>query len=143
MYKILLVEDDNVCSSSINKLLTDFCQLHITSSSAIALNLTNANKYSLVMIDVNLHSGSSGIATANSIRNLSGYKSVPIVAFSISKLNESKEYLLSRGYTHLIPELFNIRNFAQHIKFILSSRPNTYDSMLMEEEKILVPKLEY
>ncbi len=143
MYKVLLVEDDPVCSSSINKLLSEFCQIHITSSAAIALNLASANKYNLVMIDSNLHSGASGIGTANSIRNLSSYGFVPIVAFAITKLTESKEYLLSRGYTHLISEPFNIRNFAQQIKFILSSPLNVNDPVFMPAKKNSIPKLVY
>lgn len=143
MYKLLLVEDDPVCSASINKLLADFCQVHITSSAAIALNLAIANRYNLVMIDVNLHTGSSGIGTANSIKNMTNYSSIPIVAFSIDKLSETREYLLSRGYTHFIHEPFNIRNFAQQIKFILSTQIKMNKLLLMQEDKTPYTKIIY
>jgi len=143
MYKVLLVEDDPVCSSSINKLLLGFCNVHTTSSTNIALHLTTANKYNLVMIDVNLRSSNSGVGTANSIRNMNGYGIIPIVAYASIKLTESREYLLSRGYTHLIPEPYNIRNFAQQIKFILTSKQNTDDPAYTSVEKMSAPKLEY
>ena len=142
MYKILLVEDNPVNSANINSLFKEFCQLHITSSAAIALNLTAANKYNLVMIDTDLRSG-SGIDTASSIRKMNGYNSVPIVAFSMIKLSGSKEYLLTQGYSHFITEPFNSRNFAQHIKFILASQININDHIFMKTEKNPIPKVDY
>lgn len=143
MYKVLLVEDNPQPSSDINKLLSEFCQVHSTSSPVIAMNLAIANKYNLIMIDVNQHSGTSGISIANSIRNLSNYNSIPIVAFVLIRLVESKEYLLSRGYTHLIPEPFNKRNFAQQIKFILSSQKINSGSFPLPMGKLISPKLVY
>ncbi len=125
MYKILLVEDAPAASSSINNLLSGFCQLHITSSANIALHLSSLNSYNLVMIDINLHPEGSGIDTANTIKNMTGYNSFPIVGFTLLKPAGNREYLLSRGYTHLIEEPFNVRNFAQRIKFILSPHPDT------------------
>ena len=143
MYKVLLVEDNPQSSSDINKLLSEFCQVHSTSSAAIAMNLATANKYSLIMIDVNQRSGTSGINIANSIRNMSNYNSIPIVAFVLMKLIEKKEYLLSCGYTHIISEPFNKRNFAQQIKFIISSQQNNIDSLPSMMNKIASPKLVY
>lgn len=143
MYKILLVEDEPVCSSDINKLLGGFCTLHTTSSSTIAMNLAATNKYSLIMIDINIRSSLTGINIANSIRNLSVYNSIPIVAFSIIKPEASKDYLLSCGFTHLISEPFNIRNFAQHIKFILSSQLNSNKLPFGSDKKPLTPRLVY
>ncbi|HUX59775.1 MAG TPA: response regulator [Ignavibacteriaceae bacterium] len=143
MHKLLLIEDDPVNSSNINKLLSGFCQIHTTSTTDIGIHLANANKYSLVMIDVNLRSTSTGIGTANSIKNISGYDSIPIVAFVITKLDESKEFLLARGYTHLITEPYNSRNFAQQIKFILSSKQNSNNSEFSQVGKNSVAKIEY
>ena len=143
MYKMLLVEDEPTCSSDINKLLGNFCTLHTTSSSSIALNLAATNKYHLIMIDIKMHSGSTGINIANSIRNLSNYNSIPIVAFAILKLDADKDYLLSCGFTDVISEPFNNRNFAQHIKFILTSREKNNDMPFGDINKILTPKLVY
>ncbi len=141
MYKILLVEDAPAASSSINNLLSGFCQLHITSSANIALHLSSLNIYNLVMIDINLHPEGSAINTANTIKNMSSYNSFPIVGFTLLKIVENKEYLLSRGYTHLIVEPFNARNFAQYIKFILSSHLDTNRHEFIPVGKTPVPKM--
>ena len=140
---MLLVEDEPVCSSDINKVLGNYCVLHITSSSGIALNLAAANKYNLIMIDINIRSSMTGINIANSIKNLTSYSSVPIVAFAIIKPEVNKEYLLSCGFTHLISEPFNSRNFAQHIKYILSSQLNNNYLTAGSFKKPLTPKLVY
>ncbi len=143
MYKMLLVEDEPMCSSEINKLFGNFCTLHTTSSPSIALNLAATNKYHLIMIDIKMHSGTAGINIANSIRNLSNYNSIPIVAYAILKPEADKDYLLSCGFTHIISEPFNNRNFVQHIKFILTSQEKNNIMPLGNIKKILTPRLVY
>ncbi len=144
MFKILLVEDKVTCSSSVHVLLKDFCQLHSTSSSGIALNLAAANKYDLIMIDINLNSGAVGVDIASAIKRLTNYNLVPIVAFSINDCSEKKEYLLANGYSHLISEPFNIRNFAQQIKFILASQISYNNSSpLLSSAHSFIPKVVY
>ncbi len=141
MYKILLLEDAPAASSIINNLLSEFCQLHITSSASIALHLSSLNNYNLIMIDINLHPEGTGINTANTIKNMTSYNSFPIVGYTLLKLAGNREYLLSRGYTHLIEEPFNARNFAQHIKFILSSHLDTNRHEFIPVGKTPVPKM--
>ena len=144
MFKILFVEDEVNCSAEINSKLKEFCQVHTTSTGAIAFNLATANKYDLVIIDINLHSGASGVETAKSIRKIDNYHSIPIVAYAINKMNESRDYLFSYGYSHLIAEPFNIRNFAQKIKSILSAQLNeNYFSPLSSLDKAIIPHVVY
>ncbi|MCL5028684.1 MAG: response regulator [Bacteroidetes bacterium] len=144
MFKVLLVEDEVTCSSSVHLLLKDFCQLHSTSSSGIALNLAAANKYDLIIIDIDLHSKTEGVNTASAIRRLTNYTSIPIVAFSINECAEKRQYILSNGYSHFISEPFNIRNFAQQIKFILSSQVNYNNSSpLLAPVHTFIPKVIY
>ncbi len=143
MYKMLLLEDDPECSSEINKLFINFCNLHITSSPSIALHLATANKYNLIMININKKSGMAVINIAQSISNLSNCSETPIVAYAIIKSDTNKEYLLSYGFTHFISEPFNIRNFAQHIKFILSSQINNSDLPDNSMKIQSTPKLVY
>ncbi len=141
MYKILLLEDDPVTSSEINKLFSEFCQLHITRSANIALHLVDLNKYNLVMIDINLQPDGSALNTVHTIKNMSSYNSFPIVGFTLNISKVNKEYLISRGYTHLISGSFNIRNFAQQIKFIISSHLDTNRNSFLPSESLPVPKL--
>ena len=143
MYKMLLLEDDPLCSSEINRLLINFCNLHITSSPSIALHLATANKYNLIMININKKSGMTVINIAQSISNLSNCGETPIVAYTILKSESNKEYLLSYGFTHFISEPFNTRNFAQHIKFILSSQINNNESQDKSLKMQSAPKLVY
>ena len=141
MYKILLLEGDPVTSSNINKLFSEFCQIHITSSANIALHLVDLNRYNLVMIDINLLPESTAVNTAHTIKNMSSYNSFPIVGFTLLSSNVNKEYLISRGFTHLITDPFNIRNFAQQIKFIISSHLDTNRNPFLPSGNLPAPKM--
>ena len=142
MFKMLMIEDNATYSSEISSIMKGYCQLHTTSSSAIGLNLANANSYDLIMIDVNMHADNSGLETVQSITRAGNNSSVPIVAFSITKLMSDKDFLFFHGFTHVISEPFNVRNFAQQIKFILSSQlKDNYFTHFLADRKPLVPKI--
>jgi len=144
MSKMLMIEDNAKYSSEISSTLRGFCQLHTTSSAAIGINLANANNYDLIMIDVNMKTESSGLETVQSIKRAGNNSFIPIVAFSITKLIADKDFLSFHGFTHIISEPFNIRNFAQQIKFILSSRQkDNYFSHHLIESEPLIPKVVY
>jgi CheY-like chemotaxis protein len=144
MFKILMIEDQPSYSSEISTVMRGFCQMHTTSSSAIGLNLANANRYDLIMIDVNMHADNTGLDTVQAITRAGNNSCIPIVAFSITKLLADKDFLSFHGFTHIISEPFNIRNFAQQIKFILSSQQKTnYFTNFLAEHEPLVPKISY
>jgi len=144
MFKMLMIEDKPAYSTEISSVFKGFCQLHTTSSAAIGLNLANANSYDLIMIDVNMKIETSGLETVQAIKRSGNNDAIPIVAFSITKLINDKDFLFFHGFTHIISEPFNIRNFAQQIKFILSSRQkDNYFSHHITENEPLVPKVVY
>ena len=144
MFKMLMIEDNLMYSSELNTIMRGYCQLHITSSAAIGLNLANANTYDLIMIDVNMHSDTTGLDTVQAIVRTGNNSSVPIVAFSITKLQADKDFLFFHGFTHIISEPFNIRNFTQQIKFILSSKlKDNYFTHFLSESIPLIPKIVY
>ena len=95
------------------------------------------------MININKKSGMEVINIGQSISNLNNSSGTPIVAYAILKSDTNKEYLLSYGFTHYISEPFNIRNFAQYIKFILSSQINNSDSEDNSFKIKSAPKLVY
>jgi CheY-like chemotaxis protein len=141
---MLMIEDKPAYSTEISSVFKGFCQLHTTSSAAIGLNLANANSYDLIMIDVNMKIETSGLETVQAIKRSGNNDAIPIVAFSITKLINDKDFLFFHGFTHIISEPFNIRNFAQQIKFILSSRQkDNYFSHHITENEPLVPKVVY
>jgi len=144
MFKMLMIEDKPDYSADISSVFKGFCQFHTTSSTAIGLNLANANNYDLIMIDVNMKVDNSGLETVQAIKRSGNNNTVPIVAFSITKLIADKDFLFFHGFTHVISEPFNIRNFAQQIKFILSSRQkDNYFSHHITETEPLIPKVVY
>ena len=144
MFKILMIEDKPEYYSEISSTMKGFCQLHMTSSAAIGLNLANSNSYDLIMIDVNMPTDTSGTDTVQAITRIENNRSIPIVAFSVSKIIADKDHLIFHGFTHVITEPLNIRNFSQQIKFILSSRLNdNYFTNFLSGHKPQIPKVIY
>ena len=127
MYRVLLVEYEEYCSSIVDYLLKEFCQLDITNRGERAIDLANANKYDLILMDIKLNYGINGVEATKRIREIEGYDSTPIVAFTAYALKGDKEYFLSQGLTHYISKPFNLRNFVATVKEILYSNPPTID----------------
>lgn len=122
MYRVLLVEDEESCSSIVNYVLNGFCTLEITTKGETAVEMAAAGKYDLILMDIKLNYGINGIDTTKQIRQLKGYESVPIVAFTAYAMKGDKEYFLSEGLSHYISKPFDLKRFVETIKTILLAR---------------------
>ncbi len=122
MYRVLLVEDEESCSSIVNYVLNGFCTLEITTKGETAVEMAAAGKYDLILMDIKLNYGINGIDATKQIRQLKGYESVPIVAFTAYAMKGDKEYFLSKGLSHYISKPFDLKRFVETIKTILLAR---------------------
>ena len=122
MYRVLLVEDEESCSSIVNYVLNGFCTLEITTKGETAVEMAAAGKYDLILMDIKLNYGINGIDATKQIRQLKGYESVPIVAFTAYAMKGDKEYFLSEGLSHYISKPFDLKRFVETIKTILLAR---------------------
>ncbi len=121
MYKVLLVEDEESCSSIVNYVLHGFCTLDITQKGETAITMAEDCKYDLILMDIKLNYGMSGIDATEQIRKIKGYESVPIVAFTAYAMKGDKEYFLSHGLSHYISKPFDLKKFVDTVKSILFS----------------------
>ncbi len=119
MFKVLLVEDEESCSSIVNYVLNGFCTLDITQKGETAITLAENNKYDLILMDIKLNYGMSGLDATQQIRQIKGYESVPIVAFTAYAMKGDKEYFLSHGLSHYISKPFDLKKFVDTVKSIL------------------------
>lgn len=122
MYKVLLVEDEESCSSIVSYVLNEFCTLEITKKGETAVALATSSKYDLILMDIKLNYGINGVDATNQIRQIEGYESVPIVAFTAYAMKGDKEYFLTHGLSHYISKPFDLKKFADTVKSILLSK---------------------
>lgn len=104
---ILLVEDNLVNIRLVQIFLMNICKVEFAENAFVALDLIEKNEYPLILIDINLGAGMSGIDLLKKVRKINGYKTIPIVAVTGYALLGDKEQLLDEGFTHYLPKPFN------------------------------------
>lgn len=103
---ILLVEDNEINTAVVVNFLNKYCAIDQAETGEIAVQLAEANKYELILMDINLGSGIDGVEAARQIRNLNGYENIPIVAVTGYAMASDKKKILSQGFDYHIAKPF-------------------------------------
>ncbi len=116
--KVLYVEDDNISRFFINKILSNSYELDEVSNASEALEKIKNNKYSILMVDINLGIGINGIELTQQIRQFKEYKTVPIIAVTAyASANDRKKFLAS-GFSHYISKPFSSNELLDLLKLL-------------------------
>jgi len=104
----LLVVDNDESSRDIIKLfLKDFCEMEFADSGEKAFRLVNDKKFHIILMDINLGKGMSGVETTKEIKKIESYKNVPIVAITGFAMRGDKEEFIQAGCTHYLSKPFS------------------------------------
>ena len=104
--KILLVENDVQSVKVIKYFLHEDYDVDHAFDGISALKLIKENKYSVILMDINLGLGMNGLEVISKIKNLPGYKNVPIVAVTAHAMSGDKEKFLEYGCSHYLSKPF-------------------------------------
>ncbi|MEJ2614661.1 MAG: PAS domain S-box protein [Ignavibacteriaceae bacterium] len=118
-HKVLYVEDDDISRNFLNRILSGSYATEVVSNASEALIKIKHNKYSLLLIDINLGSGIDGIELTRQIRKYEEYKSVPIVAVTAFASADDKRKFLERGFSYYISKPFSSGELLDLLKNIL------------------------
>jgi PAS domain S-box-containing protein len=116
---ILLVEDDLSNAGVVKYLLQGVCNLDIVTSGEEALDKVSQKQYSVILMDIDLGRGISGIETTKQIRKIVGYKDLPIVAVTALAMQGQKEMFLEEGCSHYISKPYDAKTLLGLIKELL------------------------
>jgi hypothetical protein len=105
--KLLLVEDDPIAIDYMRIILKKFYELDFVSNGVAALEKVQEEKYQVILMDINLGKGMNGLETAQNIRKIEGYSTVPIIAVTAFAMKGDKEEFISAGCSHYISKPFN------------------------------------
>lgn len=104
----LLVVDNDESSRDIIKLfLKDICEMEFADSGEKAFRLVNDKKFHIILMDINLGKGMSGVETTKEIKKIESYKNVPIVAITGFAMRGDKEEFIQAGCTHYLSKPFS------------------------------------
>jgi len=116
---VLLVEDDLSNAGVIEYLLQGVCNLDMVSTGEEALDMVVQKQYSVILMDIDLGRGMSGIETTKQIREMKGYKDLPIVAVTALAMQGQKELFLEEGCSHYISKPYDGKTLLRLIKELL------------------------
>ena len=117
--QILYVEDDPNSRTVVGLFLKNNYDITIVENAELALDLTNRKIFDLILMDINLGIGMSGLDLAIEIKKKKQYKDVPIAAVTANAMVSDRTKSLSNGCSHYIAKPFNKSTIINFIKGIL------------------------
>lgn len=103
---ILLVEDNEINTAVVVNFLSKNCIIDLADTGEKAVELAENNKYELILMDINLGTGIDGLEAVKIIRELPGYKTIPIIAVTGYAMASDKKKILSQGFDYHIAKPF-------------------------------------
>lgn len=101
-HKILIVEDDETSRDIIFLFLKSYYDLSFAENGEQAIELSNKTNFKVILMDINLGSGITGIETKDAIRKITGYINIPIIAATAFAMLGDKEKFLESGFDYYI-----------------------------------------
>ncbi len=117
---ILLVENDETSMHFVRLILRNICEIHFVESGEEAIKLCSEIKYDLILMDINLGRGISGIQATQEIRKIKGCRKIPIVAVTAYAMEGDKEKFLEAGLTHYLSKPYDTQQLKKLVKNILN-----------------------
>lgn len=104
--QILLVDDDSTSRDIIRMFLKNIYKIDFAQSGEEALTMVEKKSYKIILMDINLGKGLTGIETTKLIRKNKSYQNTPIVAITAFAMPGEKEEILNSGCTHYLAKPF-------------------------------------
>ena len=104
--KVLVVDDDLATRKIVELFLRGEIEIESASNSEDASDLINNNTYSLILMDISLGKGISGVELLKNLRTLPSYKNIPVIAVTAHAMVGDKEKFLSSGFDDYLSKPF-------------------------------------
>uniref|UniRef100_A0A832CWX7 histidine kinase n=1 Tax=Ignavibacterium album TaxID=591197 RepID=A0A832CWX7_9BACT len=115
--RILIVEDNPLNAEVLKIYLKNVVNTDIALDSQQAFELSEKYLYDLILMDISLKDGESGIEVMKKMRFRNEYSRVPIVALTAFTFDEDKNKFLQEGFDGFIPKPIQKDDLLQEIKF--------------------------
>lgn len=114
--KVLIIDDDPATRKIIELFLKDEIITKSVSNIKDALYEASQDEFSLVLMDISLGQGVSGVELLKNFRKISFYKNVPIIAVTAHAMAGDKENFLSEGFDDYLSKPFSKRDLINRVK---------------------------
>jgi len=120
--KVLLVENDEGSKDITRLFIRKICQLEFAESGEEAIKFINQTSYDIILMDINLGVGMSGIDATRHIRKINGYENTPIVALTGFAMRGDREEFIKAGCTHYLSKPFSKQSIIKLVKNIIHDK---------------------
>ena len=116
---MLVVDNDNTTLLLVSAFLEEYYFLDLAKNGKEAINLAQNNKYDLILMDINLGKDDDGMTVARKIKEIKGFKDVPVIALTAYAMLGDKEKFIDAGCAGYISKPFVKDYLLNTIKSIL------------------------
>jgi CheY-like chemotaxis protein len=120
--KVLIVENDEGSKDITRLFLRNFCELEFAESGEEAIKMVGKTNYDIILMDINLGVGMSGIDATRQIRKINGYKNTAIVALTGFAMRGDREEFIKAGCTHYLSKPFSKQSIIKLVKSIMNDK---------------------
>ncbi len=124
--RILIVEDNELNAEVLKHFLKDVVITDVASDASETFELVSKYFYNLILMDISLKNGESGIEVMKKIKQMPNYSSVPVIALTAYTFDEDKNKFLSEGFDGFIPKPIKKENLITEIKSYLNSKARLF-----------------
>lgn len=114
--KILVVEDDEISRDVLILFLKNLFNIDEARNGQTALEKADNNQYDLILMDVNLGRGLTGIDITRNLKQRLNYANIPIIAITAFAMKGDKEEFLQAGFDHYLAKPFTREELRATIK---------------------------
>jgi CheY-like chemotaxis protein len=115
---LLMVEDDENAVNLVRIITKGKYSVDHARTSEAALDIVCRKQYDIILMDINLGKGGSGVVVTKQIRQIESYKNTPIVALTAFALMGDREEFLAAGCSHYLSKPFNKQQLLALLKEI-------------------------
>ncbi|MGA2296444.1 MAG: response regulator [FCB group bacterium] len=119
---ILLVEDDKISIAYVKKIIGNSYNIDLAVNGLDAIEKTKMYQYDIILMDINLGTGMSGLEAVKVIRKLPDYIDVPIVALTAFTMAGDSDEFIAGGCTHYLSKPFEKEELVNMLNEILSKK---------------------
>lgn len=114
--KVLVVDDDAATRKIVELFLRGEIELDSASNGKEATDMISKNYYSLVLMDISLGKGVSGVELLQNLRSLPAYENVPFIAVTAHAMVGDKEKFLSSGFDDYLSKPFAKKELISKVR---------------------------
>lgn len=116
---VLLIEDDAINASVIQKFIKKNYQVDMTYSSVKSIEMATANSYDIILLDINLGRGMNGIDVLKEIKKTVKNSNTPVIASTAYTMKGDKEKLLQAGFDDYISKPYTMDEILVKLKQVI------------------------